>query len=183
MNRLERASVLSCLIQTLRESGSWTGETHVQKAAYLLQHAAGVPLSYEFVLYKHGPFSFDLRDELDELAADRLLVVEPQGYPYGPKLGVTPIGERNLELRSDTVGRYQDAINRVIAFVGARGVGTLERLATAFLMHEQRPNASDDELAEDLVAAKPYVGRFDALSAVREVRQALPTLQQNQSVE
>lgn len=183
MNRLERASVLSCLIQTLRESGSWTGETHIQKAAYLLQHAAGVPLSYEFVLYKHGPFSFDLRDELDELAADRLLVVEPQGYPYGPKLGVTTIGQRNLELRRDTVERYQDAVDRVVAFVGSRGVGALERLATAFLMHEQSPDASDDDLVEHLVAAKPHVGRFDALSAVREVRQAIATLQGEQRVE
>lgn len=179
MNRLERAAILSYLVKALRGLGSWTGETHVQKAAYLLQHAASVPLGYEFVLYKHGPFSFDFHDELDELGADGLLVVEPQGYPYGPKLGVTSIGQRNLELRSDTVQRYQDVIDRVAAFVGSRGVGALERLATAFLMHEQSPKASDDELAEHLVAVKPHVGRFDALSAVREIRQAIPTLLRN----
>jgi hypothetical protein len=51
MNQLQRAAILSMLTEALRSKGSWAGETHVQKAAFMLQHAAGVPLDYDFILY------------------------------------------------------------------------------------------------------------------------------------
>ena len=64
MTRLQRVAVLTKLTEKLHESGSWCGETHLQKAAYFLQELFNVLLVYEFILYKHGPFSFALRDEL-----------------------------------------------------------------------------------------------------------------------
>lgn len=176
MNRLQRAAVLSRLVERLREHGSWAGETHVQKAAYLLEHAAEVPLDYNFVLYKHGPFSFDLRDELNELNADGLLVIQPQVYPYGPKLRVTDLGYTNLKRHPKTVERYDDDITRVVDFLGHRGVSTLERLATAFFLHEESPSASDEELAKRLVTIKPHVSRLSALMAVEDLRKAMESL-------
>ena len=86
MNRLQRAAVLTALADELRKRGSWCGETHLQKATYFLQSLLGVPLGYEFILYKHGPYSFDLHDELTALCTDQLLELRPQPYPYGPSL-------------------------------------------------------------------------------------------------
>ena len=60
MDRLRRAALLTRLIQRLRDRGSWCGETHLQKASLLLQDLTGVPLGFDYILYKHGPFSFDL---------------------------------------------------------------------------------------------------------------------------
>jgi uncharacterized protein YwgA len=60
MDRLRRAAILTRLIEQLRNGGSWCGETHVQKATFFLQELLNVPLSLDFILYKHGPFSFDL---------------------------------------------------------------------------------------------------------------------------
>lgn len=60
MERLNRAAVLLNLVETLRSKGSWASETHFQKAAYFLQELLRVPLEFEFILYKHGPFSFGL---------------------------------------------------------------------------------------------------------------------------
>ena len=37
-----------------------------------------MPLGYDFTLYKHGPFSFDLRDDIHALRADGLLDLEPR---------------------------------------------------------------------------------------------------------
>jgi uncharacterized protein YwgA len=88
MDRLRRAVVLTRLIQRLREHRSWCGETHVQKSTFFLQKVVGVPLQFEFILYKHGPFSFDLRDELTGLRADELIRLEPQ-WPYGPQIAPT----------------------------------------------------------------------------------------------
>ena len=56
MERLQRASILLRLNEELRKSGSWAGETHMQKATFFLQELLAVPLGFDFVLYKHGPF-------------------------------------------------------------------------------------------------------------------------------
>jgi len=85
MNPKDQFSVLLDLVVELRNSGSWTGETHVQKATYLLQELLGLPTGFEFVLYKHGPFSFELREALERMEAGRLIELEEQRYPYGPK--------------------------------------------------------------------------------------------------
>ena len=69
MNDNDRSAILLDLAAQLREHGSWTGETHVQKAAYFVQELLGVPSGFRFVLYRHGPFSFDLRASLNKLEA------------------------------------------------------------------------------------------------------------------
>jgi uncharacterized protein YwgA len=85
MNRLEKASILLSLTERLKEQGSWAGETHVQKATYILTKVLGVPLDFEFILYKHGPFSFDLRNELSALRAEGFMAWEIRGLRYGPR--------------------------------------------------------------------------------------------------
>jgi len=79
MNRLAQEAVLVGLARRLHDRGSWGGETHLQKATYLMHELLGVPFDFRFILYKHGPFSFELRDELGSMRADRLLdvLVEP----------------------------------------------------------------------------------------------------------
>ena len=85
MNRLQRAAVLLTMLDALKQRGSWCGETHLQKSVYFLQELFGVPLGFTFVLYRHGPYSFDLSDEITALRADLLLDVQP-AQPYGPSL-------------------------------------------------------------------------------------------------
>ena len=43
MNPFEQASVVLSLAESLRKRGSWTGETHVQKAMYFLQELLKFP--------------------------------------------------------------------------------------------------------------------------------------------
>lgn len=88
MTGLERASIIIALIREMRESGSWCGETHIQKITYFLQTMLEVPLEFRFILYKHGPFSFGLRDELTGMLADEILKLESRPYPYGPSFSV-----------------------------------------------------------------------------------------------
>ena len=88
MGRLKRAALLTRLMEWMREHGSWCGETHLQKAAFLAQELMEVPLELEFVLYRHGPYSFDLRDELTGLRGDGLVRLEPRGA-WGPSFVAT----------------------------------------------------------------------------------------------
>ena len=93
MERLKRSALVIALIEQLRNKGSWCGETHIQKTIYFLQELLRVPLGFEFILYKHGPYSFDLSDELTAMRADELVELKLQ-QPYGPSVSLS--GNRRI---------------------------------------------------------------------------------------
>lgn len=121
MNSLAQEAILVRLARRLYEHGSWSGETHIQKTTYLASVLLAIPFDFDFILYKHGPFSFELRDELDDMRVDGLLERVPQGPRYGPRLLVSPRGRefeerfktRHAALRTRTrLGRHADQGSR-----------------------------------------------------------------------
>ncbi len=169
MKRLQRAALLTELVEQLHEHQSWCGETHLQKATFFLQELLGVDLGYEFVVYKHGPFSFDLRDELGGFVSDKLIHYQPQVPPYGPRITVTEEGESVQEIYPKTLARHADRIAFVAEKLDARGVIDLERLATALYVTLEAPEANDEQRAHMLLEMKPHIPEPAALRAVREV--------------
>lgn len=168
MDRTKKAALLTKLVEKLRERGSWCGETHIQKASLFVQDLTKVPLGFDFVLYKHGPFSFDLRDELTSMRADELLELEPQ-WPYGPRIAATERTEYIQKVYSKTLARYDDYITFVAEKLGNKGVAELERVATAYFLTEKADHVgSVGERATQLTKVKPHISREDALSAVKE---------------
>lgn len=92
MKRLQRDAVILSLIENLRAKGSWCGETHIQKATYFVQELLRVPLEFEFVLYKHGPYSFDLSDELTAQCGQmRSSNYNPNNHLMGPALFIVEV--------------------------------------------------------------------------------------------
>jgi|SRR2546421_393437 hypothetical protein len=169
MDRLRRAALLTQLIERLRRRGSWCGETHVQKATLFLQDLTRIPMGFDFILYKHGPFSFDLRDELTSLRADELIKLEPQ-WPYGPRIMTTDRSKYIQGLYSKTLEKYNDSISFIAEKLGAKGVADLERLATALYVTQRAgTDASIDKRAAKLTALKPHITRDDAVAAAMEV--------------
>jgi hypothetical protein len=169
MKRLQRAALLTELVEQMRGHDSWCGETHLQKATFFLQQLMGVDLGYEFVVYKHGPFSFDLRDELAGLVSDRLIRYQPQVPPYGPRIAVTEEGESIQEIYPKTVARNAEKIAFVAEKLDARGVIELERLATALYVTLAAPDADAQQRARMLLELKPHIPKSPTMSAVREV--------------
>src|SRR5688500_675546 len=170
MNRLQRAAVLLSLITKMREKGSWCGETHIQKASFFLQRLLGVPLGFEFILYKHGPYSFDITKELTELRADSILDIQILNEQYGPSYAP---GKLNDYLRTrfpKTLQRYDKQTGFVASQLGDKGVKELERLATAlFVDVEVQGNVA--EKAKMIMRLKPHIGEGDARAAVEQVHQ------------
>lgn len=168
MNRLQKAAVLAKLVEKMRDSGSWCGETHVQKAAYFLQALLEVPTDYLFILYKHGPFSFDLRDEITDLRAYELFQLKPQRPPYGPRLSPTPNMKNVQERFPKTLEKLEKQIDFVAKELDGKGVAELERLATA--LYVTRLLSTDDvrKRAKEIRSLKPHVTKDLALEAVRE---------------
>lgn len=173
MQRLKRAAVLTRLIERLDNRGSWCGETHVQKAVYLLQDLGKVPIGFTFIMYKYGPFSFELRDDLTSMRADLLLRLKPAG-PYSPKILVTDMGRRIQGFYSLTLKRYEENIEFIAKSMGSKNADDLERIGTAFFVSQRLGDLSsvDDRIAE-ILRIKPHICSDDARSAVIEMSQMI----------
>ncbi len=168
MDRLRKAALLTRLIEGLCGKGDWCGETHVQKTAFFVQELMGVPLGFQFILYKHGPFSFGLRDELTALRADGLLELKPR--LYGAQLVPTKQCEYIQGFYPKTLAKYEKSIGFVVEKFGGKGVVELERLATAFYVGKRwGEEASIDSRAKKVTELKPHITLERARDAVREV--------------
>ena len=169
MDRLRNAALITRLIKELRIAESWCGETDIQKSVYFLQELYKVPLGYEFVLYKHGPFSFGLRDELTSFRADVLIELEIE-WPYGPRIMFTDRSVRIQKLRSLTVKKFEKQIVFIAGYFGRRSVLDLERLATIlFLKLKSGNDAAPEHLCNRLTELKPHISMDDAYRAYNEI--------------
>lgn len=170
MKKLQRAILLATLADKLYQKGSWCGETHLQKTVYFLQELLGVSMEFDFVLYKHGPFSFDLRDELTSMRADGLLKLYPRPYPYGPSLVSTALSEKLRDLFPKTLNRYKKHLHFVAEQFGNKGIAELEQLATALYIDRQgKAGDTPEEWSRRIHELKPHI-------SINEGKYAIETL-------
>jgi uncharacterized protein YwgA len=170
MKPLQRATVLLTLLDRLRAHGSWCGETHLQKSTFFLQELLRVPLDFNFIFYKHGPYSFDLADEVTALRADQLLTLQLRD-PYGPSLLPSAGAESVMSRFPVTRQRYQEAIEFVASHFGRKNVADLEQLATALYvtLDEKERMPSIEERARRVHALKKHVSMEEARAALLAV--------------
>jgi uncharacterized protein YwgA len=168
MKEEQNRAILVKLIKSLRSKDSWCGETHIQKAAFFLKKLTGVPIDFDFILYKHGPFSFDLHDELKVMLAFDLLALEAC-YPYGPRVAVTDMGNALVERYPKTLARYEKQIDYIADKLGDKGVVDLERLATAYYVTLENPSKNKNIRVEAIVELKPHIKPESARQAVQDV--------------
>jgi uncharacterized protein YwgA len=168
MKRLQRATVLLSLLEALKARGSWCGETHIQKSTYFLQEMMETPLGFEFVLYKHGPYSFDLSDEITALRADLLLDVISRA-PYGPSLVPSETSASFLKNFPLTRQQFQPAIEFIADRLAHKNVAELEKLGTALFVTKSTPSEVADDRVERLSKLKPHIDAVEARRALQVV--------------
>lgn len=168
MGTIPGAARVLTMVKRLRDNQSWSGETHLQKAMFFLDRETGGSTNFDFVLYKHGPYSFDLHDTLATLSA--LCLIENQPVPpYGPRINLTESGERFLKQHDDVGVEELRRIDSVAGWFGNKGVAELERLATALWVQDRGTGKDEICLAEEIHKIKPHISNEDALAALREV--------------
>ena len=140
--------------------------SNVQKAGYFLQDLLKVPLNVSFILYKHGPFSFELRDVLAAMESERLIVWQPQPYPYGPTMTPGPLAP--FLARAETPKTFKSEIDFVAERLASKKVVDLEKIATALFVTLDRSVALERR-AEELTFRKPHVSLPEAEQAVKDV--------------
>lgn len=168
MNQTKRSVILTELAKKLLAGGSWCGETHIQKATYFIQELLGVPTEYHFILYKHGPYSFDLHHELVDFRAARLFRLQAMP-PYGPSLVPTEVAEEIRARFPRTLKRYQRQIDFVASRLAEKTVAELERIATALYVTRKEGLRLPEDRARSIHHLKPHVSFVQALAAVTEI--------------
>ena len=168
LENMDRWAVVAQLIKSMRGNQGWAGETHVQKTLFFLQEMLQVPSGYEFVLYKHGPYSFDLHDDLGRMLTNSVLALEPRP-PYGPSFGLQSVGENLIQRRTLILERYSEQIKFIVETLGKKDVRELERLGTALLLRKEFPGVDQETFAAKIVEHKPHVPENLAFDSVREV--------------
>lgn len=169
MNELRQSAILLSLIEHLKARGSWCGETHVQKGTYFLKELMGVPLNFNFILHKYGPYSFDLSDELVAMRADSLIRLD-LNPPYGPSL--TP-GDATAQVKKQfprTLEKFEDQIAFIANQLGEKNVSDLEALSTAlYVLLNEGKNLGAERRAQLLLELKPHITPELALNAIKEL--------------
>ncbi len=164
MNREQKFQFLTEVISALRVKGSWCGETHIQKASYLIQHLLGEQ-AFSFILYKHGPFSFDLRDDLENMRAYDLIKYEMVPVGYGARIILNT--QNAPKLTAELSASCKAAIQKAVDEIKNANVAELEQLATALYFTRDEPKG--DQRVEAIVGVKPHISRADAASAVHRI--------------
>lgn len=177
MNRVQCYSLTLELIRQLRNEGSWCGETHIQKSMYFLEELLEVPTPHKFILYKHGPFSFDFRSHLNELRA-RNLIMYKHVPPYGPQMVLTEEGKKYLDAKKATIEEWESKISSIATCLGDKGVADLEKLATALMITRQEKLTDTEERASTLNEWKPHISIEEAKRAVYDYDQIASCLKE-----
>ncbi len=168
MNESQREALVLDFVRRLKHAGSWCGETHIQKATYFLQEFMGVPLEFNFIFYKHGPFSFDLSDQLTALQGNQLVELRSHA-PYGPHLHASASAQDYLSLFSKTIARYQADMDFIVEKLASKNVAELERISTALYVRGELPSEDRSARARRMNELKPHVSFQEALSALAEL--------------
>lgn len=160
----DRRELLCRLVKAMEDAESWVGETQIQKSVMFLQELLDVPLGYQFVLYKHGPFSFDLRSDLAVMRARLQLDVEYRTMNYGPSFTLGKWGIAALEKPP----AYKDEIEFVAERISTEASRPVERISTAFFLTNKYPQKDVAEIAADINRLKPHISVKQALIAIED---------------
>lgn len=156
------------VVRSLRLRGSWTGETHIQKTAYIAKIKRNIPFESEFVLYKHGPYSFDLNKSVGHMLGRGLLSADANAG-YGPSYNVNEALWKALNTGlGDIFSRFEEGITSVSNQLARKNVADLERIATAVYMSFNFPTVSFEARANLITKAKPHIPHEVALAALIE---------------
>lgn len=153
-----REMILVCgTAKLLHHYGSWCGETHIQKTIFVAKSICSVPFDSEFVLYKYGPFSFDLNKSLTHMTARNLLaLISNPGF--GPSYEINEKLWAGLNNAVDGFFSIHEPKLRIICeFLAPKNVSELERIATAIYIENFEECGSRVDRENRMAEIKPHI--------------------------
>ena len=129
----------------------------------------GVPTGFNFIFYKHGPFSSDFQNKLTKMRADGLLELRAREFPYGPSLVITERSRKLQNLYSGILDQYDKQLSFVASKLGDKGVARLEGLSTALYVSLEMPGKDDLERANRIHELKPHISSANGRIAIEAI--------------
>lgn len=171
MTTTQEMVLIGLIVKDLSDSGSWCGETHIQKTAYIAKHVLDVPMESEFVLYKHGPYSFDLNKSLAHMKARGVLSLKANPG-YGPSYSLNlAYWESLFKIVNISIEKFSDVINKACVALAKKNVGELERIATAFFVIKNYSDLNIDQMANKINELKPHLSVELSRSSLNEAKE------------
>lgn len=158
------------VVEILDEMQSWCGETHIQKTAYVAKVVEHVPFESQFILYKHGPYSFEMNSVLNYMRSQNILLVTPQGnYGSSYKLndGIWAAVSRSAKVRFEA---FDAPLRFVCNQFANKKVVELERIATAIYVRLNFKDLDLQKQVRKLNELKPHIDISEAQLAFSEAR-------------
>jgi len=165
---LENGAIILSIIRKLNEKGSWCGETHIQKSMYFIEKLFPELADYEFILYKYGPFSFEVRDDIGILLSDNFLELNPSSKD-GPRLSNGKNSRLLEEFFKDKIKENNEKISFVVDALATKKVTELEALASALYVDTKKPSAKLEEKIQKLQKLKPHIKEKQAEDAFKQL--------------
>lgn len=151
MSELQGYAIVLRAVHGLNAARSWTGKTHVIKTLYIASTKAALP--FEFVLFKHGPYSFDANDAIEFMSAVGLLNMTATP-PYGVQLKP---GRLEGAVESEVDPDVLLIVDRAIQSVGSSDVKELEALATSIWVAEKENQIDEVGWLRAVKELKPHL--------------------------
>jgi uncharacterized protein YwgA len=160
----------------MREAGSWCGRMHIQKTLYTFQTLfhPGDELEVRFILYKHGPYSFALDEDLAEMEFYSGLERKEQRLyeaRYEPGQGAKALRERF----GSGVETWLPQIEFVARRVSRKNVRELEALCILMFVatdpQERRLYPRDVDCMSRVLELKPHLAHAEVRQAHHEYEQ------------
>ena len=155
------------VVKSLKSFESWCGETHIQKTCYVAKHVYAVPFESEFILYKHGPFSFDLNSAIGQMRAQRIISSTPQTYGSTYDVDVALWGAIN-SASDNMFEAFRVNVEVICRVLAKKKVAELERVVTAVFVYINFFSDSVERMSHKLVELKPHISPREALLAFHE---------------
>lgn len=146
---MSRAAWALHAIDQLNQQKSWTGRVHIHKLLYLTKELLKSEVPFQFDLYRFGPYSFDLDEEIRELTTFGLASGSLISEGYGPSYRVAEKFKSILEQPEGELpeDNLRD-LEKVARAIGASSSGDLELLATClWVEHQESISGADDVIA------------------------------------
>jgi uncharacterized protein len=162
-NNPNQENMLAVITEMTKRAPRNLGRTALMKCLFFLKTLRGVPLSYNFRLYTHGPFDADVLDDLQYAQAlgaiESTVVAYPGGYGYLLKAG--PQAEKIEKQAGDFLHQHGDSIDWVLSEFGTRSAVDLEMASTLIFVDrslaEKKSRVSLSALAKMVHDIKPHL--------------------------
>jgi len=176
MDTLNRYACVLSVIKSLQKTTEKVNETKIQKTMFFIEEIFPEIDVYEFIMYKYGPFSFDLRDDLGHMVAKKFLRTIDR-EPYGTQISEDDLSKQ-LEMQySENYLKIKPYSDFIAEKIGGKGIHDLEAIGTALFIIQIKDKEIQNITLQNKIKLfdifKPHIDEKIAIDAIEEVKTIL----------